>query len=346
MKSAPEQIVNVDIDNGFVEYPDRASPQKSQNNRFASGRIYPQIFSERQNGTDPCVMQTECLFRARGESPRLRITLAFLQPVPRKFGAGEKVLERLPENGRFRVQDVPQLEAGGKTFQAWLEAVERKVLIFVNGLRAPARTYFAFPASESREAIQNENGGIAGLIFRRHQVLEGKIEIKITRLQDDLFRISARVVNLSSLEPDEIESPEKVLLRTFASTHFTLEAEGGEFVSLLETRDDLQLLANDCQNIGCWPVLVGDKVTGDSKKVLAFPIVPDDCPQIASALATPDTEKWQMVVEKYLHQILKRTSALNAKDVFRLYSAFSEILSHDLIQVADEGRLLEGCSSG
>jgi hydrogenase maturation protease len=344
MKSALEQIVNVDLDNDFVEHPDRTSSKMPQCDRFGSGRVYPQVFSERQNGADPCVMQAECLFRARAESPRLRITLAFLQPVPRKNGAGEKVLERLPENGRFRVQDVPQLEAGGKTFQAWLEAVERKVLIFVNGLRAPARTYFAFPASESRETIQNESGGIAGLIFRRHQVLEGKIEIKITRLQDDLFRISARVVNLSSLQTDETESPEKVLLRTFASTHFKLEAEGGEFVSFLETGDDLRNFAGDCQNIGCWPVLVGDRLTGDRKSVLAFPIVPNDYPQIAGALESPDTKKWQLMVEKFLHQILERTSALNTKDIFRLYSAFSEILARDLIQVANEGKLLAGCS--
>jgi hypothetical protein len=123
-----------------------------------------------------------------------------------------------------------------------------------------------------------------------------------------------------------------------------LEAGGGEFVSLLETGGDVRDFANDCQNIGCWPVLVRDKVTGDSKKVLAFPIIPDDYPPIAGAHESPDTKKWQLLVEKFLHQILRRTSALNAKDIFRLYSAFSEISGHEPIQAANGGKLLAGCS--
>jgi hypothetical protein len=260
---------------GDVLYSDRAPSKNHHWERLAFGRVYPQIFSEKENGAEPCAMQTECLFQARTESPRLRITLGFLQPMARKIGAFERVVERSPENGGFRLRNVPRLEVAGKTFEAWMEAVERRVSLIVDDFRAPIRMSFVFPASDSREAIQDENGGIAGMIFRRYEVLEGRIETKMTRLQGDLFRICVRGVNLSSVKRDEIESPETVLLRTFASTHFKLDAEGGEFASLLGNPAELQAFADDCKNIGCWPVLGGDR-----KTIIASPTILGDCPQL------------------------------------------------------------------
>ena len=343
MNRALEQIVNAILYEGYILYPYRASSQKNQRARFTFGRVYPQIFSEKENGAEPCAMQTECLFRTRGESPQLRITVGFLQPIVREIGACETILEKLPENGEFRFQNVPQLEVAGKTFQAWMEAVERKVSTSVNDFHAPVRMSFVFPASESREAIQNETGGIEGMIFRRHEVLEGRIETKMTRLQDDLFRICVRVVNLSSVKRDEFQLPEKVLLRTFASTHFTLEAESGEFVSLLETPPELRLFADDCKNIGCWPVLAGDKAAGDRKTILASPIILYDYPQLATestveffdgteidemltlrVLAMSDAEKKEIQAEEISRRVLERTSALNTEDILRLHGTLRE----------------------
>lgn len=257
---------------GDVSYSDHAASKNPDWERLAFGRVYPQISSEKENGAEPSAMQTECLFQARTESPRLRITLVFLQPIARIIGVMERVVEKLPENGGFQFQNVPRLEVAGKTFEAWMEAAERTVSVIVDDLHAPVRMSFVCPASESREAIRDENGGIAGLIFRRHELLEGRIEIKMSRLQGDLFRISVRGVNLSSVKRDEIESPETILLRTFASTHFKLEAEGGEFVSLLGTPAELQAFADDCNNIGCWPVTAGDR-----KTIIASPTIIGNC---------------------------------------------------------------------
>ncbi len=261
---------------GYGLRPSLASFQKNQREGFSFGRVYPRVFSENKNGAEPCAMQADCLFQGHSESPRLKITLGFLQLTTGEIGASEKVIHRLPEEGEFRLQNVPQLEVGGKSFRAWMEAVERRVLIIMNNFNAPGRTSFAFPVHKSREVIQNESGGVAAFIFRRHEILEGTIEVRITRLQNDLFKISARVVNLSSIKPGDIQNPEKVLLRTFASTHFTLEAEGGEFVSLSSTPPEWKSFADDCRNIGCWPVMAGDR-----KAILASPIISDDCPGIA-----------------------------------------------------------------
>lgn len=348
MKSALEQIVNAVLYEGYILYPYRASSPKNQRQRFTFGRVYPQIFSEKENGAEPCAMQTECLFRARTESPRLKITLGFLQPIAREIGAFETILEKLPEDGAFRFQNVPQLEVAGKTFQAWMEAVERAVSTNVNNFDAPVGMSFVCPASENRESIQNENGGIAGVILRRHELLEGRIETKVTRLQDDLFRICARVVNLSSVNRDEIEKAENVLLRTFASTHFTLEAEGGEFVSLLEPPPELKAYAEDCKNIGCWPVLAGDKAAGDRKTILASPIILYDYPEIAPESAgeffdgteidemlalrvvtLSDAEKREMQGEEFSRRILERTSALEPNEFQRLHGTRRDLDAAD-----------------
>ena len=53
----------------------------------------------------------------------------------------------------------------------------------------------------------------------------------------------------------------------------------GEFVSLLEPPAELQSLAADCENVGAWPVLVGDP--GQRDTMLASPIILYDYPQIA-----------------------------------------------------------------
>jgi hypothetical protein len=157
-----------------------------------------------------------------------------------------------------------------------MEAIDRKVSIVVNDFHVSSRMFFAFPVSESRKTVQNENGGTAAVIFGSHEILEGRMETRIIRLQDDLFKICVRVINQSSVKEDEAQNPEKVLLRTFASTHFSLEAEGGEFVSLLGAPPELKVFVDDCKNIGCWPVLTDGNVTGDRKTILASPIMPDN----------------------------------------------------------------------
>ena len=230
-------------------------------------------------------MQTECLFEARCESPRLRVNLGFLQPTIREINAFEKIIKISPEYRGFQFQNFPQFKVAEKTFGAWMDAVERTVSIVPNDFDSPARVSFAFPACESKIAIQNDDGGIAGVVFKRHEVLEGKMEFKIIRLRKALFRIHARVVNLSFIGTDEIQIPEKVLLRTFASTHFTLEADGGEFFSLPELPSDLKFFADDCRNIGCWPIVAGDR-----KTVLASPVTLEIVPRDAEAVSTSEID--------------------------------------------------------
>ena len=344
MKSTLEQIVNAILYEGYILYPYRASSKKNQRERFTFGRVYPQIFSEKENGAEPCVMQAECLLRTNGKFPMLKLTLGFLQPVTREIGRLKNVLQQLSWDGDAQFENVAQLEVAGKTFRAWTEANERKVPVVVDDFKPFERTPFTFAANENRETICDDSGGIVGMIFRREESLEGLIEIKITIVQKELYRVCVRVVNLSPVNASEINLPEKILRRTFASTHFTLEAEDAEFVSLLETPPELKAFAEDCKNIGCWPVLVGDQATGERTTMLASPIILYDYPQIAPesageffdgteidemlalrVLTMSDAEKKEMQAEEFSRRILERTSSLNQKDFQSLHGTMHQL---------------------
>jgi hypothetical protein len=61
------------------------------------------------------------------------------------------------------------------------------------------------------------------------------------------------------------------------SAHTILGVEQGEFLSLLDPPAGFEDLACQCNNIGTWPVLVGD----EAETMLSSPIILYDHPQIA-----------------------------------------------------------------
>lgn len=337
MRSTLEQLVNAVLYEGYILYPYRASSKKNQRERFTFGRVYPQAFSEKENGAEACAMQTECLFQISGEQTRLNVTFGFLQPVMRTIGMMESVPSRDAETEHIQFQGIP------RPVQPWMESVERKVSIIVRDFPESANISFIFPPTESQEEIKDENGEIACVVMRRHECLEGQIEARFTKLQKDLLKICVRVVNRSAIEPAALHVPQQVLLRTFASSHFTLELENGQFLSLLETPPEFKAYAQECENIGCWPVLVGDKSVNERGTMLASPILLYDYPEIAPesageffdgteidemlalrVLTLSDEEKREMRMEEFPRKILERTSALTANDFLKLHGVLRE----------------------
>ena len=59
---AVERIAKAVLYEGYMLYPYRPSAVKNQQ-RFNFGVVYPQSYSEAQKGSDPWVMQTECLLQ-------------------------------------------------------------------------------------------------------------------------------------------------------------------------------------------------------------------------------------------------------------------------------------------
>ena len=63
------------------------------------------------------------------------------------------------------------------------------------------------------------------------------------------------------------------------SAHSVLEVRGGEFISLSDPPETYRECALACQNVGTWPVLVGEE--GQREMMLSSPIILYDYPQIA-----------------------------------------------------------------
>ena len=267
MSSALEQIVNTVLNEG---YPYRASSKKNQRERFTFGRVYPREYSEKENGNEACAMQTECLLRTSAWNDRLEITFRFLQPALRNIAPIGKAPGQDAKIEHIQFQEVPRLKV-----------VERRVSIGVRDFSQSSIISFIFPVIESRETVRTEEGQINGAVMRRPEFLEGRIEARFTELEKDLFRVCVRVINLSAIDPADLDIPQQVFLRTFASSHFTLELENGEFISLLETPAEFKAHAQECKNIGCWPVLAGDKAANECRTMLASPIILYDYPEIA-----------------------------------------------------------------
>jgi hypothetical protein len=128
-------------------------------------------------------------------------------------------------------------------------------------------------------------------------------------------------VTIRNTTPWAGESREEALRHALCSTHTLLV--GGRFVSALE--------ADGCENVGTWPVLVGDDA------MLSSPIILEDHPRIApespgdlfdggeidgllalNILALTDSEKEEMRLDPRTREILERTENLTEEQLWTL----------------------------
>jgi hydrogenase maturation protease len=147
------------------------------------------------------------------------------------------------------------------------EGLDRAVLTPACGVRALAKQSLRqgiLLEGETTEQYHSES-------------LEGELELSAASISEGLYRVTLRVRN--SAAPAEGPNREAVLLRSLVSVHSILQVTGGSFISLLDPPDEFRQAAEDCRNIGCWPVLVGEDAQTDI--MLASPIILYDYPQIA-----------------------------------------------------------------
>ena len=302
-----DKIVNAVLYEGYILYPYRASSKKNQRERFTFGRIYPQEYSDAQNGREPCLMQTECLVRNESHDAAIEITVRFLQPLARKTGE-----------------------------EVWLEAIEREVKLASVPLNTPVKQVhaFTFPAARSMDKE----------ITRSNEMICGRIELETRPLEQAIVKINARILNESPL-PTQMDNQDAVLMRTFASTHTILHAPGGKFISLLDPDPDCVELARACRNMGTWPVLVGDKEKQEHDTMLSSPIILYDYPQIAPESAgelfdsteidelltlrvqtLSDTEKIEMRrLDEQARKILERAENLRPEEFLKMHGTLREV---------------------
>lgn len=346
-ESGLEQIINAVLYEGYVLYPYRPSSQKNQRERFTFGRVYPEAYSLAQDGAEPCMMQTECLVVALGSRPRVEVSVRFLQPTAREIGELEKAM---PEwNGVVRAfQIVPELRVNEQLFQTWCEAVERRIDVGTielsrGGERAQVKS-FRFPATRNIEPIYSQEKGVVGVIMRRQDAVEGLVEVNVREVSEKLFKIQIRIVNRSVMPESEVKNQEAVLRRTCASTHTILQVEDGEFISLMDVPTEFKEAANECTNVGTYPVLVGDEAKAERTTLLSSPIILYDYPKIAPESAgtlfdgteideiltlriqtMTDEEKREMrSVDEHARRLLERTENLEQSALQRMHGTLRE----------------------
>jgi hydrogenase maturation protease len=196
---------------------------------------------------------------------------------------------------------------------------------------------FSFDAQTTTER-ETDRKGSAHEVVRSQFALEGEIDVTVSRAREDLFMLSVVVRNITTPAAASADR-DAALMQSLVSTHVILGVSGGEFVSLLEPPDELQSFVAQCQNVGAWPVLVGDE--GQCDTLLASPIILYDYPQIAPESAgdlfdgteideilslrimtlTDDEKREIRDSDERARQILERTESMPAEQFMKLHGA-------------------------
>jgi hydrogenase maturation protease len=358
--SLVDKIAEAILYEGYILYPYRASSQKNQE-RFTFGRVYPEAYSAAQDGAEPFFMQTQCLVRRTGGEGSFAGRVRFLHPMAREICATS------PSGEPGEV--IPELRIDDHVLQTWHEAVERVVLIPEIPLDAASRRLaeFAFPSSNATTQLEDKSGRLRGFVRRCQDALQGHIEIVVEPLETgDLAKLTVRISNHTPMPAADAQNSEALLLRTFASTHAILLANHAEFVSLTDTPPADSLAAMSCENIGTWPVLVGDQEKQERDTILSSPIILYDYPQLAPEshgdlhdgleideiltlriMTMTDAEKNEMrSVDEFARRILERTESMPEGGLMKMHGTMREVsLPHGDFFDADT-RLDSACLQG
>ena len=334
-------IVKAVLYEGYMLYPYRPSAVKNRQ-RFNFGVVYPRAYSEAQGGTDAWTMQTECLVLGNEEA-QCAVRVRFLRMVTRSVGKLPTPSSELPSATAANIEKVERLEVSNRIFQAWQEAVEEVIEVTEFNLSAlaaqPMQWPFRLSAKQEREAIRDEHGLIVGIIQRDKTSVAGTIELTAERMRPGLFKLTTRILNDSRIDGAGGVSREEALGASLVSAHTILEVRDGEFISLVDPPDTYRDFALACQNVGTWPILVGEE--GQRNTMLSSPIILYDYPQIAPEspgdlfdgaeideilslriMTMTEEEKREMrQSDDRARQILERTEALPDEQWMKLHGA-------------------------
>ena len=344
-RTAAERVASAVLYEGYILYPYRPSVKNRQ--RWTFGGLYPEAYCLRESG-EASSCQTECLLHG-SPATTLGTTIRFLHLTSRQVFKVDALVAS--PGSMFHAQHSPQLveilQVGDRSFQSWQEAEERRVEIAATTLSElsgrPCNQRFSFPASRRSEPIRTTSGQLAGEIIREQQTVDGLVELSAMAIASDLYRVRVRVVNQTALAGGGCASRDEALLRSLVSTHAILTTCDGEFVSLLDPPEQFREHIAGCDNIGAFPVLVGDE--GDYDTMLSSPIILYDYPQIAPEspgdffdgteidemltlriLTLTDEEKRQMTaLDERASALLARTEAFAREQLLSLHGTVRDL---------------------
>lgn len=324
-----EQVAAAVLYEGYILWPYRRSARKNQQ-RWTFGGIYPRPFAESDPGRrDPWRMQTQCLVVADAGEPTVDVRVRFLQVVQRR------VARRLAHGG---LDFVDEIQIGGERYLAWDEAREREVAIAGVPVRDGHGRVAPIDVAAGEEHELLADGQVA--LARGWRALHGAVEVSTEQLRPGVFRLGVAIHNTT---PCDDRAREHAVRQAFVSTHTILTLREGAFVSLMDPPVELKSFAEQCDNVGTWPVLAGED--GSCHTILSSPIILYDYPRIApeshgdlfdageidqllalNILTLTDEEKAEMrATDPRVRDILDRTEALTAKDMMGLHGTIREL---------------------
>ncbi|MBA3892134.1 MAG: hypothetical protein H0X69_00335 [Gemmatimonadales bacterium] len=330
--AALERIAQAVLYEGYLLWPYRRSALKNRQ-RWTFGGVYPQAWSDARGGDDAWRIVTECLLEAADPAAaRLRVRVRFLQVVDRRVACDA--------DGNRRYVD--ELVAGGRRHLAWEEAVERQVILddlAPAALETPRLVPLDIAAGTAEEPVLEE-GRPVGAVVRSWDGIQGAVTLRAVAVQPGLWRLRIEIANTTPWSGGSREAAQR---RALISTHATVQANGGAFVSLTDPPAELAAAAAACRNIGAWPVLVGE--LGERHTLLSAPIILGDYPRIApespgdlfdggeidqllilNILALTDEERAEMRdSDPRAREILDRCMALGPEELSRLHGAVREL---------------------
>ncbi|MGA2427755.1 MAG: hypothetical protein ABSH13_04565 [Candidatus Acidiferrum sp.] len=340
-------IVKAVLYEGYLLYPYRPSAVKNRQ-RFNFGVVYPRAYSEAQGGTDAWTMQTECLVLGN-EQTQCAVRVRFLRAVTRCVGKLRIPSNELPPIPEANIERVERLEINGTVYQGWQEAVEEVIEVTEFNPHAlalqPMQWPFRLSAKRDQKPLQDAQGSIVGALLHDKLNVAGTIHLSTQQVREGLFKITVHISNDSRMEGPEPLSRDRALACSLISAHTILELRDGEFVSLVDPPESCREFAKECQNVGTWPVLVGEE--GQRDTMLSSPIILYDYPQIAPEspgdlfdgaeideilslriMTMTEEEKREMrQSDERARQILERTETMPEEQFMKLHGALRGLRS-------------------
>ncbi|MDT5133476.1 MAG: hypothetical protein QOE41_2787 [Mycobacterium sp.] len=244
---------------GYLLYPYRANSRKNQA-RFQFGVLGPQRAAERGIGEDDS-MSAQILLDPR-EGATVTVVVRFLQ-------LQRRTAERADDEGEF--EPVDELTVGSRTWLTWDEAVERELSFGPFGLAELAIGQTIPLVVTGGSEIEEVDGG---RLVRSREDLSG--ELSLTAEPDaGALKLNLGVRNTGAPPANK----EDAIAGSMIGTHLIVEADNGDFVSLLDPPPSAADAVAQCRQHRCFPVLAG--LPGERDLMLVSPIILYDHPEIA-----------------------------------------------------------------
>jgi hypothetical protein len=255
---------------GYLLYPYRASAAKNQA-RFQFGVLMPRDHVTVSSDSETWFSQTECLLEPRRPGS-VRIAFRCLQLQARS-------VERAT-GGDF--EPVESIEAGDKTYVTWEEAIEQEaeLMVPIEDVTKGALIPIELAETETTEEIRDASGAVLGRIVRKRWGVSGELRVSAESLvaASELLKLQIRIENVTNWG-DATAARAEALKRSLIAAHLLVATDAGRFISLLESPQWVRPIAESCENLHTWPVLIGDESRRDT--ILSSPIILYDYPQVA-----------------------------------------------------------------